>query len=270
MENNNTALEGVKKMIADGIVTQEAAEKYFPELKESEDDNTRKELIDFHKNAIEHLELQERTDNEWEIGQHKKYLAWLEKQGETFTKKDVDDAYVEGMAFAKHELEKQGEQKPDDKVEPKFHKGDFVVDKDGRIFQIERIEKDFSHITYACSLIENPIFWFLYLEREIRKWTIQDAKDGDVLVTPLPKECEAGVQIFLFKEINSRWYAKNCVEFYCRVCQGVFKKPNETVFMGKASGTFYPATKEQRYVFFAKMREAGYEWDAKKLELKKI
>lgn len=31
-----------------------------------------------------------------------------EKQSETFTKRDVDDAYVEGMAFAKNELEKQG------------------------------------------------------------------------------------------------------------------------------------------------------------------
>lgn len=263
MENNNTALTGVKMMIADGIVTQEAAEKYFPELKESEDERT--QLTEFLKDLID-----KGASDRYGRKDFERWKFWLERQGETFTKKDVDDAYVEGMALAKHELEKQGEQKPADKVEPKFHKGDFVVDKDGRIFQIERIEKDFSHITYACSLIENPIFWFLYLEREIRKWTIQDAKDGDVLVTPLPKECEAGVQIFLFKEINSRWYAKNCVEFYCRVCQGVFKKPNETVFMGKASGTFYPATKEQRDVFFAKMREAGYEWDAKKLELKKI
>lgn len=39
-------------------------------------------------------------------------LAWLEKQGETYTKKDVDDAYVEGIAFAKSELEKQSKQKP--------------------------------------------------------------------------------------------------------------------------------------------------------------
>ena len=35
----------------------------------------------------------------------------LEEQGTSYTKRDVDDAYVEGMAFAKNELEKQGEQK---------------------------------------------------------------------------------------------------------------------------------------------------------------
>lgn len=32
---------------------------------------------------------------------------WLEKQGETYTKKDVDDAWVEGVCYARRELEKQ-------------------------------------------------------------------------------------------------------------------------------------------------------------------
>jgi hypothetical protein len=39
-------------------------------------------------------------------------IDWLEKQGESYTKRDVDDAYIEGMACAKNELEKQSEQKP--------------------------------------------------------------------------------------------------------------------------------------------------------------
>jgi hypothetical protein len=30
-----------------------------------------------------------------------------------------------------------------------------------------------------------------------------------------------------------------------------------------------PATKEQRDILFSKMKEAGYEWNAKKKELKK-
>jgi hypothetical protein len=33
---------------------------------------------------------------------------------------------------------------------------------------------------------------------------------------------------------------------------------------------FYPATKEQRDILFQKMKEAGYEWDSEKRELKKI
>jgi len=34
--------------------------------------------------------------------------------------------------------------------------------------------------------------------------------------------------------------------------------------------TAYPATKEQRGLLFSKMKEAGYEWDEKKKELRKI
>lgn len=35
-------------------------------------------------------------------------LHWLEEQETSYTKRDVEDAYIEGMAFAKNELEKQG------------------------------------------------------------------------------------------------------------------------------------------------------------------
>lgn len=34
--------------------------------------------------------------------------------------------------------------------------------------------------------------------------------------------------------------------------------------------TAYPATKEQRGLLFSKMKKAGYEWDEKKKELRKI
>ena len=37
-------------------------------------------------------------------------MAWLEKQGETFTKKDVDDAYLKGVCDTKQELKKQAKE----------------------------------------------------------------------------------------------------------------------------------------------------------------
>lgn len=75
-------------------------EVIFPELKESKDDKIRKEIIDFIYDKTDTYELREMS-NSW--------LAWLEKQGETFTKKDIDDAYLKGISDAKQELEKQGE-----------------------------------------------------------------------------------------------------------------------------------------------------------------
>jgi hypothetical protein len=73
MENNNKELNGVKKMIADGIVTQEAAEKYFPELKESEDERIMKELIKFFRMGAKYNSSTNGIPD-------KDIVAWLEKQ----------------------------------------------------------------------------------------------------------------------------------------------------------------------------------------------
>ena len=40
--------------------------------------------------------------------------------------------------------------------------------------------------------------------------------------------------------------------------------------MGTPSSPVYPATKEQRDLFFKKMHEAGFEWDAERKQLKKL
>lgn len=70
--------------------------RVFPELKESEDEKIRKDLINyFNGAALEHRE--------------EEVLAWLEKQGTSYTKKDVDDAYLEGVTNTKNEIEKQYE-----------------------------------------------------------------------------------------------------------------------------------------------------------------
>lgn len=51
-------------------------------------------------------------------------IAWLEKQSQTFTKKDVDDAYLKGVCDAKHELEKLGSEHEGnpDKTANELHK----------------------------------------------------------------------------------------------------------------------------------------------------
>jgi hypothetical protein len=85
--------------------TKAVLEDIMPELKESEDERIR-------KNCIHFLELQKTHHAAtFEI---EECIAWLEKQGETFTKKDVDDAYLKGISDAKNELEKQGEQETDE------------------------------------------------------------------------------------------------------------------------------------------------------------
>ena len=83
-------------------------EKLFPELAESEDEKIRKALIEnFKFFGGEHLETSKWGKNDDLLVTD--IIAWLEKQGETFTKRDVDDAYLKGVCDAKQELEKQGE-----------------------------------------------------------------------------------------------------------------------------------------------------------------
>ena len=73
----------------------------FPELKESKDEEIR--------NAIcIALSLDKAKDylKSWDIT-YEDAIAWLEKQKDNYIKKDIDDAYLRGIADAKSELEKQ-------------------------------------------------------------------------------------------------------------------------------------------------------------------
>ena len=213
----------------------------FPELKESEDEKVRKALIRFHKSTMD-------------IDGIKGYeiVAWLEKQETSYTKKDVDDAFVEGMALAKNELEKQSEQKSTDKVEQKFKVGDWVVNK-GHSYLIADIDYlDNRYLFEIGGYTHEQLNWE-YIENADNKyhlWTIKDAKEGDVLMSRSPfiygKQCPYG---------GLDWYNNN------------FIKASNFIF---TDSPVHPATKEQRDTLFAKMEEAGYEWDDEKIEVKKI
>ena len=73
----------------------------FPKLKESKDEMIRKEIIAIlkHKYGKYHNDLKYRNIPQW--------IDWLKKQGESYTKRDVDDAYLKGVTNTKNEIEKQ-------------------------------------------------------------------------------------------------------------------------------------------------------------------
>lgn len=71
------AINKMKTQVAAGLINQDVSEYVFPELKESEDEKIRKELIDFlrfiNKNGF--------VDDFSELN-YTLWIAWLEKQGE--------------------------------------------------------------------------------------------------------------------------------------------------------------------------------------------
>ena len=111
-EKYKEALERVKALIetntSDALFHLKDIESIFPELKESEDERIRKWCISHFKAAV----LVTKNNAEYKEYLNNKVIPWLEKQGETYTKKDIDDAWVEGVCYARRELEKKGWQKP--------------------------------------------------------------------------------------------------------------------------------------------------------------
>ena len=79
-------LDILQKMIADGIITQDDAVKYFPELTEDEDEQIRKELIDFFSNKDE--------EDYANMHSRKDILDWLNSLRPQPQKKELIDKAV--------------------------------------------------------------------------------------------------------------------------------------------------------------------------------
>jgi hypothetical protein len=147
------------------------------------------------------------------------------------------------------------EQKLADKIEPKFKVGDWIVMPNNETKQIEKITFGNYYFT------DKTLYNIIDTDNNGHLWTIEDAKDGDVIC------CENGWTC-IFKSLNSNSFSSycfmDCSEWFCEL-GGECHSLNE-----KLCGKIHLATKEQRDLLFSKMKEAGYEWDAEKKELKKI
>ena len=132
----------IKQMIADEAISKEVAAKYFPELKESEGERIRENLITFFKNKYG-------TNSTVRFAgfKVKDILAWLEKQGEQ-------------------------------KLTPIFRIGDTIIAKDETYiekepFRIDRIEDDCywdgENTILVCNQDEFEIF-----KQNPAEWTAED------------------------------------------------------------------------------------------------
>lgn len=150
---------------------------------------------------------------------------------------------------------------PADKIEPKFKVGDWIVDKSGHIQQV----LDFRGGIYTCT--HNS--FTIDCESNYHLWTIEDAKAGDVLVY----ETDEVEWIFIYREIvpAASEVPHDLLRYYF-LLEGNYFNWNGVSAMITDDYKLYlkPATKEQQDTLFAKMKEAGYEWDSEKKELKKI
>lgn len=238
-------------------------EYIFPELKESEDERIRKELIDFVKSRLAGFP---------ECG---RFIAWLEKQ-DIFSKKDVDDAYLKGVADTKNEIEKQHEAnyqiRKDIVIKPKFHKGDWVACEGLNTAKILSINADRYEVEFING--DKGFPHIDYIDRNFHLWTIQDAKDGDVLSANWREGANFWERIIIFNKYHSKGVKGVISAPYVEGYGNTFKNGKlipcaKVPYYSTWTDNLYPATKEQRDLLFQKLKEAGYEWDVDNKELKK-
>ena len=250
-------------------------ESVFPELKESEDEKIRKELIAF-------IKKRDRSGCDYD---YDKWIAWLEKQGNSNNKNwkpskeqiNALEHFVRSIAESGYAspydnntkllkslindlyklLENQSGQEPADKVEPKFKAGDWVVWQD-KCYKVnyngcgyELIDQNGLSTSLECGTVDTSA----------RLWNItKDAKDGDVLFSL------DSSQPFIYRA--SKPYEQATAYCGINIYGKFFVWNTESCII--TLDRYIPATKEQRDSLFQKMGEAGYDWDAEKKELKKI
>lgn len=210
----------------------------FPELAESEDERMRQEIIKVFKTL---------GDGKIPIDIHyADIFTWLEKQGaqKTSDKPKLEIESGKWYMCVRDLLDDYGNRA--------FCKGDvYLSEKDGYLIPCN------SNVPWELTYCVDTYF---------RNWDISDAKDGDVLAG------SKGEVILMFRGIgNTEW--DDVIDYYCYYdCrrEDFIVQENVEYWGNIEDNQLKPATKEQRDTLFAKMKDAGYEWDSEKKELKKI
>ena len=287
------AIKYVKTYLLDEKYRIEALETLIPELKENEDEKIRREIIAFLRCKNGYMNPDEDFDF------HSRWLPWLEKQDqgkkmmvwseedeyllnettqqlEILIRNDKKKYFGDNVQYYQRDIDwlkslkdriqpKQCKikcEKDDNanEVEPKFKIGDWVVatDEEGKITKlwgnkVELVGTDGVHVTFPQSELSH-----------YHLWTLQDAKDGDILAVenrpfiyngnfnPLSVGGYCGITTIGFIGISKERYG--------------YGSTGWTMF----DGDIYPATKEQCKLLFEKIKDAGYEWDSGKKELIKL
>ena len=252
------ALERAKKLqeTCDSTAVVGWCEYIFPELKESEDERIRKELIEQVAYIIPNDDEVDSEGNALSTYQKRidKYRAWLEKQGkqEPYGKrKECEDCQFNYAGECKGYCQmKRDEQKPVDNVKPKFNEGDWICN-DMCIVRIESIKNGMYYFYEGDGLS------IAFVDKHYHLWTIRDAKDGDVLIS-------SNKQPFVY---NGNYTSVRLGAYFGLTTTGGLlicdsHGNNWTDLTG-----VQPATEEERNALFKKLHDSDYKWDGEKKEL---
>ena len=177
-----------------------------------------------------------------------------ESEGEKWIPKEIAKYLKEKGGFRScwlAWLEKQGE--PVDKVEPKFHEGDWIIHHGTEnIYQVVAIIDNQYQLKYGDTYTVQKC---ADVDRCARLWDItKDAKDGDILCT---YECNKPKIVFILKGTPKKPYVLGYHCFY-NIMYPSFKTDDEKGCLAPNAEDIKPATKEQRDTLMKAMADAGY------------
>lgn len=229
--------EAIKRAKAMVEVAEKEEEAYksaitiFPELAKSEDERIREDL-----------------------------LAWL---------KDKQANPSIGFSTIKMEqwvvwLEKQGESKSAEEVEPKFHEGEWITNGDYTWKIVEVKPLDYILQSQDGNIIDDTIS---YVDEHFHSFTIKDARDGDVLALSYASQN----YILIYKGLNEKDF-DTMMSVFCSyyVEENTYDDETDSFHAMNRGEIITPATKEQRDTLMKAMTDAGYTFDFEKKELKRI
>ena len=216
------------------------------------------------------------------IERYLKEVVKIKPLGELTTQEDVvgdlsgEMVYIDGKCsdiFISHAdyvnwLENKYEQKSVDNLEPKFKVGDWIVHNRTRTM-LKVVDTKPMIVTVVSTLGYHHTISTDTIEENYHLWSIEDAKDGDVLCDY--HEAYDNPLIFILKNfvhVNFGLVTPSDYSSYCFLTAGDRQRFKEGTYHHKHN--IKPATTEQRDLLFQKMREAGYKWDAERKELEKI
>ena len=162
--------------------------------------------------------------------------------------------------------------KKDKLVKPKFKVGDWIITPENKVLQITSIEgtsyrfNNKSHYWEIC-----------YCDEQCHLWTINDAKDGDVLALSWLEDKNLFEKIIIFKKYYNKGvkglYSMPCVEGYGKTFKNgkmAFTDEEVPYYSKTWACNLHPATKEQRNLLFQKIKKAGYKWNDETKTLEKL
>ena len=293
--------------------TQEVLEKYINSMSNKDDERLRKTAIAFlkdfaeqgYENAVECIDwlekkgeqnpcmIQWKGDNLKEVidftGKDKNFGKWF-KSFEEYEKyvhehNDIFKLFNEngnhyeipvgawivktpdGYNIASNAVLKQ---KSANKIEPRFKVGNWVVNKSDDPWHID----SFDNKNYQVSDRKGNYNYFpISKQDEMHLWTIQDAKDGDMLSFYTEYRGNKMFQVGIIKKyVGKRGGCSNTFKMYVGV------NWDNNLQIGKYMGCslniecsdIHPSTKEQRDFLFKKLKESGYKWNAGTKTLEKL